>query len=119
MTAHIDWTDPRQVAAIHHQSTTDGEGGRKATEARNVFAVDRSQWLKACDQGLALAASYLVLSCHTRGNTGITTASANAIEKLTGIHHRAAAKHVNAMQSIGLIERIDGRVKPRTNPVYK
>src|ERR1041384_7631020 len=119
MTENIDWTDPREVAAMHRQSTMEGEGRQKATEARNVFAVDRSQWIKACDQGLAVAVSYLVLSCHTKGNTGITTASANAIEKLTGIHHRAAAKHIAAMQSAGLIERIDGRAKPRSNPVYK
>jgi hypothetical protein len=119
VTEEIDWTDPRQVASIHRQSATGSGEPNKATEARNVFAVDRSQCLKACDQGLGVGASYLVLGCHTKGNTATTTASANAIEKLVGIHHRSASKYISAMQSVGLIERTDGRSNPRSSPMYR
>jgi hypothetical protein len=115
----IDWADPRGVAAIFNKDPAEARGPQKRTEARNVFAVDRSQWSKACDRGLGVAASYLVLGCHTRGSTGLTTASANAIENLVGIHHRFASKYIAAMESVGLLERIDGRANARSHPLYR
>ena len=96
MSETVDWTDPEQVKAAARKAYSDeNAGASNRTEARDVFAVDRKAAVAACDLGLGVAVSYLVLACHTRGSTGITKASANAIENLVGINHHRAARHTD------------------------
>ncbi len=93
-----DWTSPVQVGAAFRRFS--GTGAEVQSPAKDIFAVDRASWARACDLGVDIAASYLPLARGTRRNNATTDWSANAIEKYVGIHHRVATKNIHAMQGL-------------------
>jgi hypothetical protein len=69
--------------------------------------------------GLGFAASYLVMAVYSGKDNATTEASANAIEKVIGIHHRQGTKYIAGLQTGSLVERIDRNPRPRCKPVYR
>jgi hypothetical protein len=122
MTEEIDWTNPQQVtSSIRKEMIKREENGKdiQKTNARNIFSLDKRQCMIACKMGLGVGISYLVLGCFTQGSTGITKASANALETHVGINHNHAKKHIASLRSVGLVERIDRSAHPHSKPVYR
>lgn len=112
MSAGPDWTSPAQVKGAFRRFS--GTGSEEQPPAKDIFAVDRQSWTQVCVLlGIDAAASYLVLARGTGRDNASTAWSANAIEKHVGIHHRIAAKQIDAMRRQGLIEQLRDGSRPR------
>jgi hypothetical protein len=83
------------------------------TKRGEFFAIDRANWLQACELGLPEAAVYLVLARFSDRNQRSTLAGAHAIERYTSISRHRAKSALQSLQRAGLLSATKG-VSART-----
>lgn len=91
------------------------------TDAKNIFAVDREAWNKACDLGLNAAVAYLVLARGTGADNRTTSWSAHSVERYTGMSRDKAPLAIKALIDGSLVTRtkVVGLPRYRIEPAYR
>lgn len=77
------------------------------------FVLEKQVFHNACDQGLQSAIALLVLSRFSNRKGDLTRASANAIEKYTGIGRSRAHEAIKRLEDKGIVRRLGSRTRPR------
>lgn len=91
------------------------EGGKKKKGRGEFFAIGREEWEKACEHGLNIATTFLVMARGTGGDQRTSTWSTKAVAAHTGIAKPRAKRFIGEVCEAGLAEKTRGG----NFPIYK